>query len=202
MKRAFKTIGIFLSAILLLASCSSDDDEILDETPDIEAIETLQDARIVTQLKYTKEKYWVQGTYMEANSKGLTPFYVRTKNEKGKELINSLITKGDLSYNKEDGLYTGKYRIESPDLYVSDFYKEFDSPADDVITIKMKSGYKIEDLINEYPQLLKLERSNILGYHDVYCDVINSHELFKVINLLAKRKDVLMVKPNVFGKLA
>lgn len=27
MKRAFKTIGIFLSAILLLASCSSDDDE-------------------------------------------------------------------------------------------------------------------------------------------------------------------------------
>lgn len=27
MKRAFKTIGIFLSAIILLASCSSDDDE-------------------------------------------------------------------------------------------------------------------------------------------------------------------------------
>lgn len=202
MKRALKTIGVFLSAILLLASCSSDDDEILDETTILETIETLQDARIVTQLKYTKEKYLVQGTYMEANSKGLTPFYVRTKNEKGKELINSLITKGDLSYNKEDGLYTGKYRIESPDLYVSDFYKEFDSSADDVITIKMKSGYKIEDLINEYPQLLKLERSNKLGYHDVYCDVINSHELFKVINLLAKRKDVLMVKPNVFGKLA
>jgi hypothetical protein len=74
--------------------------------------------------------------------------------------------------------------------------------SDDVITIKMKSGYKIEDLINEYPQLLKLERSNILGYHDVYCDVINSHELFKVINNLAKREDVLMVKPNVFGRLA
>ena len=66
----------------------------------------------------------------------------------------------------------------------------------------MKSGYKIEDLINEYPQLLKLERSNKLGYHDVYCNVINSHELFKVINNLAKREDVLMVKPNVFGKLA
>ena len=188
------TVGVVLTA----CSSSDNDDAVKPERIVTESIdvETLQSPREVTQLQHKKEEFLSNGNNQVLRSVGLTPFYVEKKNENGQNLITSLVAKGDLSKNKE-GYLVGKYRIESPDLFVSDIYQELDAPVTPTITIKMKDGYEVGTLVNDYPQYLKLLRSNILGYHDVYCDVINSHELFKFINLLQRREDTEMVSPCI-----
>ena len=106
MKRAFKTIGIFLSAILLLASCSSDDDEVSPTAScycEGEIIGTIHDRGGV--MIYNKElgRWYIQRRYHQL-IEYVEEFYCPDNlDEKFKKVGLEVLFSGDLYEIKFDG---------------------------------------------------------------------------------------------------
>lgn len=106
MKRAFKTIGIFLSAILLLASCSSDDDEVSPTAScycEGEIIGTIHDRGGV--MIYNKElgRWYIQRRYHEAFEYYDEFYCPENLDEKYKKVGLEVLFSGDLYEIKFDG---------------------------------------------------------------------------------------------------
>ena len=106
MKRAFKTIGIFLSAILLLASCSSDDDEVSPTAScycEGEIIKTIHGRG--GQMLYNEElgRWYIQNRYHQA-IEYVEEFYCPDNlDEKFKKVGLEVLFSGDLYEIKFDG---------------------------------------------------------------------------------------------------
>lgn len=109
MKRAFKTIGIFLSAILLLASCSSDDDEVSPTAScycEGEIIGTIHDRGGV--MIYNKElgRWYIQRRYHQLIEYYEEYYCPENLDEKYKKVGLEVLFSGDLYEIKFDGEVT------------------------------------------------------------------------------------------------
>ena len=106
MKRAFKTIGIFLSVILLLASCSSDDDEVSPTAScycEGEIIGTIHDRGGV--MIYNKElgRWYIQRRYHQLIEYYEEYYCPDNLDEKFKKVGLEVLFSGDLYEIKFDG---------------------------------------------------------------------------------------------------
>ena len=106
MKRAFKTIGIFLSAILLLASCSSDDDEVSPTAScycEGEIIGTIHDRGGVMIYNIELGRWYIQRRYHQLIEYYEEFYCPDNLDEKFKKVGLEVLFSGDLYEIKFDG---------------------------------------------------------------------------------------------------
>ncbi len=210
MKRAFKTLGFFLSALFLLTACSSDDES--------------------DQGEYS-EKYNLtlfdqppSGT-IELNSSLLNdltpkpqPLYdllVIPNDDEGRSIIKKLAdeTNGFVvsirefsDYHTKEGYWiSSKKYFESPHLYVSVNFKMKDMEqrgyivhVKPIITIKMNSGYDIKTIEERYDLTYVHTTGNGMWY-DYCCKVRNAYEAIILADKIQNQPEVEWAQVNYTG---